>query len=116
MAKIDLEQLKTKIRQMSSEENRNDGNPHNSKIDLDRELARGGIKTTPDDIPLQDTKKRGVKINGNVPSATFIPSTTDTGGVYMLGTPTRPTIRYDPGFSNRPKSKPGLSDYIELFK
>lgn len=115
MAKIDLEKLRSKIRQMSSEEARNKGNPHKSN-DLDRELARVGIKTTPDDIPQQDTEKRGVKIHGNVPSGTFIPSTTDTGGVYKIGPPIRPLISHDPGFSIHPKYEPGISDYIELFK
>jgi hypothetical protein len=115
VAKIDLKKLKTKIRKMSSEEKRNNGNPHESN-DLERELARGGIETTPDDIPLQDNQKRGVKIYGNVPSTKFIPSTSDTGGIYKLGPPIRPLIIHDSGFSTRPKRNPGISDYIELFK
>lgn len=99
---------------MSSEETRNNGNPHDSNID--RELARAGKKRKPDDIPKQDVEERGAIIPGNVSSGTFMPSTTETGGVYKLGSAVRPPITHDQGHSILPKRKPTLSDYWDLLK
>ncbi len=111
---MNLKEIKNIIRKKSSEKARNNGNPNDSNID--REMARVGKKRKPDDIPKQDTEKRGSIVPGNVQTGTFISSTNITKGVYKIGSATRPSIIHDKGFSAFPKQKPELSDYWELLK
>lgn len=107
-----IKEIKQKIKEKGSRQVRTDGNPHDN--DIDRALSREGKKRKPDDIPKQDTTKRGEKVAGNVSS--FQSSTVETLGQYKIGSASRPAIKHDSGFSKFPKKDPTLSDYWELLK
>jgi len=112
---MNLTEIREKIKQKSSRETRNTGNPNEG--DIDRELSRAGKKRKADDIPTQDTNIRNGKVKpGNVKSGSFYPSTFETKGLYKIGPAVRPHIVHDSGFSKFPKKDPELSDYWELFK
>lgn len=113
--KMELSEVREKIKQKSSREVRNSGNPNDG--DIDRELARAGKKRQPEDIPTQDTNIRDGKVKpGNVKNGSFNSSTLETKGLYKLGPAIRPHIVHDSGFSKFPKKEPELSDYMELYK
>jgi len=112
---MNLLEIREKIKEKSSMETRNTGNPN--KSDIDRELSRAGKKRQPDDIPTQDTNGRNGKVKpGNVKSGNFYSSTLETRGIYKIGPATRPKIKHDAGFSKFPKKDPELADYWELLK
>ena len=111
---MNLTEIKESIKQKSSRETRNNGNPN--KSDIDRELSRAGKKRSPDDIPTQDTTTRGGKTKSGNVSGSFHSSTEETGGLYKICPPTRPNINHDTGFSKFPKLEPELDDYWKLLK
>lgn len=114
---MDIKAKIKKVKSIIEEHNvkRQGGNAHDRGID--REAGRVGIKVKPDDIPTQDTfNRKGQIIPGNVSSHSFVPSTNETMGMYKMGSPVRPPIRFDSGFSKFPKQDPEISDYFNLLK
>ena len=82
--KVEHLEMRETIKEKSSRETHNTGNPN--KSDIDRKLSRAGKKRQPDDIPTQDTNARNGKVKpGHVKSGNFDSSTLETRGIYKIG-------------------------------